>query len=143
MIKREELKKGDLVMVVSNSSSTRITEDECRVLSIGPKFITVARIYNGGETHGVPMKFHNDEQMFEKDCLSRKLFLGNYEAWRQYKQEKDECTNLYRELERKLSVELGLDKLKTIKAIIDGESVHDTICEIYLNQLMKDCPTKD
>lgn len=69
MIKREDLKKGDMVLVVPNSDFTRNEfASPARVVSIGPKYISVATRWDE-DNYFPPDKFNNDKNMFEKDYI--------------------------------------------------------------------------
>lgn len=135
MIKREDLKKGDMVLVVPNSDFTR---DEfaspARVVSIGPKYISVATRWDE-DNYFPPDKFNNDKNMFEKDYSSRRLFLGTEEEYEKYKNEEKKAKELYFEIERKVSKNLGYEKLLAIKTIIEADSVDEALAEMHCVRL--------
>lgn len=137
MIKREELKKGDRVLIIPNSNYTRIKSYyEGQVTGIGPKFITVAYIYYGGEL-GQTIKFNNDDKMAEKDYSNTQLFLGTEEEYLEYKQQVNEAKEIWRDIDHNISYTLGLEKLKAIKAIIESDDLYETICQLYVEQTAK------
>jgi hypothetical protein len=81
MIKREELKKGDRVLIVPNSRYTRDTSYyNAQITAVGPKFITVAYMYGDNEL-GRTVKFDNNEWMCEKDYANNRLFLGTEDEY--------------------------------------------------------------
>lgn len=137
MIKRENLKKGDPVLIVPNSDYTRDNSiSKVEVTAIGPKFITVALKWDDGH-YGITYKFYNDDRMCEKDYLSRRLFLGTEEEYEEFKNTEKKTKELYFELERKFSRNLGYDKLKAIKTIIEADDLYDAICHLYVEQTAK------
>lgn len=120
MIKREELKKGDKVLIVPNSNYTRDTSVvDGQVISIGPKYISVGRLWDDGDV-GRASKYNNDERMNLKDFGTNKLFLGTREEYQKYKEHEKETLALVREISPKIGVSLGYEKLSQIKAIIDS-----------------------
>ena len=122
MIKREDLKKGDIILKIANSmySKDRIPE-EVIVTSIGPKYITVNYIDGQGKPYGFGTKFNNDERMGMKDWSQWKLFLGTKEEYQQELENQKKCSELYCEIDNKLYSGLGYEKLLAIKAIIDSD----------------------
>ena len=121
MIKRENLKKGDTVLVVPNSDYTRDTSvSKVEITAIGPKFITVATKWDDGH-YGISTKFHNDDRMCEKDYSSRRLFLGTQEEYEKFKDEEKKSKELYREIERMFNKHLSYEKLLAIKTIIEAD----------------------
>lgn len=135
MIKRENLKKGDMVLIVPNSDYSRydfITH--AKVVSIGPKYISVAT-KRGDDDYFPPDKFNNDERMYEKDYSSRRLFLGTEEEYEKYKNEEKKSKELYFELERKFSRDLGYEKLLAIKTIIEADSLDEALAEMHCVRL--------
>ena len=130
MIKREDLKKGDQILIVPNSDYTRDNFiHPVEVVSIGPKFISVATKWYDG-TYLKPDKFYNDKNMFEKDYSSRKLFLGTQEEYEEFKTMEKKAKDLYYELDRKFDRNLGYEKLKVIKAIIESDDLEKTLQEL-------------
>ena len=130
MIKREKLKKGDTVLIVPNSDYTRDTSiSKVEVTAIGPKFITVALKWDDGH-YGFPSKFHNDDRMTEKDYASRRLFLGTEEEYEESKKLEQKAKELYYEITKTPFRDIGYDKLKAIKAIIDSDDLHEAIKEL-------------
>ena len=130
MIKREDLKKGDNVLIVPNSDYTR--EKKCykgQVTGIGPKFITVAYIY-GDNMLGHTTKFYNNEQMSEKDYSSRQLFLGTEDEYMAMLLVEREAKDISRGLDNKIDYHLGVEKLKAIKAIVESDDLYETIKEL-------------
>lgn len=137
MIKRENLKKGDMILIVPNSDYTR---DEstytAEVVSIGPKYISVATKWSDG-TRFPAEKFNNDERMFEKDYSSRRLFLGTQEEYDVFKNTYKKAKELYYEIEKKFSRNLEYEKLLAIKTIIEADDLYDAICQLYVEQTSK------
>ncbi len=121
MIKRENLKKGDTVLVVPNSDYTRDTSvSKVEITAIGPKYITVATKWDDGH-YGIPSKFHNDDRMSEKDYSSRRLFLGTQEEYEEFKNTEKKAKELYYEITKTPFKDIGYDKLKAIKTIIEAD----------------------
>ena len=137
MIKRENLKKGDTVLIVPNSDYTR-DNSVCKVeiTTIGPKFITVAVKWDDGH-YGISHKFHNDDNMSEKDYSSRRLFLGTEEEYEETKKLEKKSRELYNEITKTSFRDIGYDKLKAIKAIIDSDYLYEAICHLYVEQTSK------
>lgn len=130
MIKREELKKGDQILIVPNSDYTR--DDfihPVEVVSIGPKYISVATKWNDG-TYFPAEKFYNDDRMSEKDYSTRRLFLGTQEEYEEFKTTEKKAKELYYEITKTPFRDIGYDKLKAIKAIIDSDDLYETINEL-------------
>ena len=137
MIKRENLKKGDPVLIVPNTDYTRDPSvSQVEVISIGSKFITVGVKWDDGH-YSISSKFYNDEHMTEKDYSSRRLFLGTQEEYEEFKNTEKKTKELYFELERKFSRNLGYEKLKAIKTIIEADDLYDAICHLYVEQTAK------
>lgn len=131
MIKRENLKKGDAVLIVPNSDYTRDNSiHPVEVVAIGLKYITVATKWNDG-TYSRTEKFYNNEQMSEKDYSSRRLFLGTEEEYEEYKAMEKKARELYREIERKISGNLPYEKLSAIMTIIEADSVDDAMAKMH------------
>ena len=130
MIKRENLKKGDTVLIVPNSDYTRDTSiNKVEITAIGPKFITVAVKWEDGR-YGIASKFYNDDRLSEKDYSSRRLFLGTEEEYEESKRLEKQAKELYYEITKTPFKEIGYDKLKAIKAIIDSDDLYETINEL-------------
>ena len=130
MIKRENLKKGDTVLIVPNSDYTRDTSiSKVEVIAIGPKFITVAVKWEDGR-YAISSKFYNDDRMSEKDYSSRRLFLGTEEEYEESKRLEKQAKELYYEITKTPFKEIGYDKLKAIKAIIDSDDLYEAINEL-------------
>lgn len=137
MIKRENLKKGDTVLIVPNSDYTRDNSvSKVEIASIGPKFITVATKWDDGH-YGISTKFHNDDRMCEKDYSSRRLFLGTQEEYEEFKNTEKKAKELYYEITKTPFSGIGYDKLKAIKAIVDSDDLYETICQLYVEQTAK------
>ena len=137
MIKRENLKKGDTVLIVPNSDYTRDTSiSKVEVTAIGPKYITVATKWDDGH-YGISSKFHNDNNMSEKDYSSRRLFLGTKEEYEETKKLEKKASELYYDITRTSFRDIGYDKLKAIKAIVDSDDLYETICQLYVEQTAK------
>lgn len=135
MIKRESLKKGDTVLVVPNSDYTRDTSvSKVEITAIGPKYITVATKWDDGH-YGIPSKFHNDDRMSEKDYSSRRLFLGTEEEYEESKKLEKEAKELYYEITKTPFRDIGYDKLKAIKTIIEADSVDEALAEMHCVRL--------
>ena len=137
MIKRENLKKGDTVLIVPNSDYTRDNSvSKVEITAIGPKFITVATKWDDGH-YGITTKFHNDNNMSEKDYSSRRLFLGTEEEYEETKKLEKKSKELYYEITKTSFRDIGYDKLKAIKAIVDSDDLYETICHLYVEQTSK------
>ena len=137
MIKREDLKKGDRVLIVPNSHYTRDTSYyHGQVTGIGSKFITVAYLYDDNEL-GRTVKFHNDEWMSQKDYSSKKLFLGTEDEYMAILLVEREAKDISRDLDCKISYTLGLEKLKAIKTIVESDDLYEAICQLYVEQTAK------
>lgn len=135
MIKRENLKKGDTVLIVPNSDYTRDTSiSKVEITAIGPKFITVAVKWDDG-SYGNSYKFYNDDRMSEKDYASRRLFLGTEEEYEEFKKKEKEARELYREIERKFHRNLPYEKLLAIKTIIEADSLDNALAEMHCVRL--------
>jgi len=137
MIKREDLKKGDMILIVPNSDYTRDTSvSKAKVIVIGPKFITVAVKWDD-DHYGKPCKFYNDSNMSEKDYSSRRLFLGTEEEYEESKKLEKKARELYYEINKTSFRDIGYDKLKAIKTIIEADDLYDAICHLYVEQTSK------
>ena len=137
MIKREDLKKGDRVLIIPNSYYTRDKSYyNAQVTAIGPKFITVAYLYSDDEL-GRTVKFYNDERMCEKDYSNNKLFLGTEDEYTAMLLVEYESKEIWRDINNKISYTLGLEKLKAIKAIVESDDLYETICHLYVEQTSK------
>ena len=135
MIKRENLKKGDIILIVPNSDYTRDTSiSKVEITAIGPKFITVAVKWDDGR-YGNSSKFYNDDRMSEKDYSSRRLFLGTQEEYEKKKKKEKEARELYREIERKFDRNLPYEKLLAIKTIIEADSLDNALAEMHCVRL--------
>ena len=135
MIKRENLRKGDTVLIVPNSDYTRDTSiSKVEVTAIGPKFITVAFKWDDGQ-YSIPYKFYNDDNMSEKDYSSRRLFLGTEEEYEEFKTMEKKAKELYREIEKKFGRNIPYEKLLAIKTIIDADSLDDALAEMHCVRL--------
>jgi hypothetical protein len=135
MIKREDLKKGDIVLIVPNSDYTRDNFiHPVEVVGIGPKYISVATKWNDG-TYFPAGKFYNNDRMSEKDYSSRRLFLGTPEEYEEFKKMEKKAKELYYQLERKFDRNLPYDKLLFIKAIIEADSVDEALAEMHCVRL--------
>lgn len=130
MIKRENLKKGDTVLIVPDSDYTRDTSiSKVEITAIGPKYITVAVKWDDGR-YGIPSKFYNDDRMSEKDYSSRRLFLGTQEEYEEFKNTEKKAKELYYEITKTPFRDIGYDKLKAIKVIIDSDDLYEAINEL-------------
>lgn len=123
MIKLEELKKGDHVLVVSTDwlnsrDSERYTE--VVVTTLGKKFIGVQAIDNDGNVYGRTEKYYNDERCGRVEWGQWRLFLGTKQEWIEAKEKAKLTRDLYREVYSKLCEGLGYEKLKAIKDIINS-----------------------
>ena len=137
MIKRENLKKGDPVLIVPNSDYTRDTSiSKVEVTAIGPKFITVATKWDDGH-YSIPYKFYNDDNMSEKDYSSRRLFLGTEEEYEEFKTTEKKVKELYYEINNSLSRNLPYEKLLAIKTIIEADSLDDALATMHCVRLPK------
>jgi hypothetical protein len=130
MIKRENLKKGDTVLIVPNSDYTRDNfVHPVEVVGIGPKYISVATKWCDG-TYLPTEKFYNDDRMFEKDYSSRRLFLGTEEEYEEFKVMEKKAKELYYEIEKKFNRNLPYEKLSAIKTIIEADSLDDALAKM-------------
>lgn len=137
MIKREDLKKGDTVLIVPNYDYTRDgIVDTVEVVSIGPKYISVATKWADG-TYFLPKKFHNDKRMSEKDYSSKRLFLGTEEEYEEFKALEKKARELYHEVEKKFDRNLPYEKLLAINTIIDADSLDDALATMHCVRLPK------
>lgn len=135
MIKREDLKKGDQILMVPNSDYTRDTSiSKVEVVGIGPKFITVAVKWDDGQ-YGINHKFHNDDRMSEKDYSSRRLFLGTEEEYEENKKLEKEAKELYYKITKTPFIDIGYDKLKAIHTIINSDSLDNALAEMHCVKL--------
>ena len=135
MIKRENLKKGDTVLIVPNSDYTRDTSiSKVEVTAIGPKFITVATKWDDGH-YGISSKFYNDDRMSEKDYSSRRLFLGTEEEYEETKKLEKIAKELYYEINSSLNRNLPYEKLLAIKTIIEADSLDDALAIMHCVRL--------
>ena len=135
MIKRENLKKGDTVLIVPNSDYTRDNSvSKVEITAIGPKFITVATKWDDGH-YGISTKFHNDNNMSEKDYSSRRLFLGTEEEYEEFKTTEKKVKELYYEINNSLNRNLPYEKLLAIKTIIEADSLDDALATMHCVRL--------
>lgn len=123
MIKLEELKKGDHVLIVSSDwlnsrDSERYTE--AVVVTLGKKFIGVQTIYEDGSQSNRTEKYYNDERCGRVDWGQWRLFLGTKEEWIEAKEKAKLTREIYREVYSKLCEGLGYEKLKAIRDIINS-----------------------
>lgn len=107
----KDLKRGDTVVVYSDD--TRNRNYEGTVTSIGSKYITV------GE--GRLNKF-NIDNLYAKEWLTYKLFLGNMDEFNVFVEEQEECKELYRKIYARISQNLGKERLTKIWNIINDNS---------------------
>ena len=137
MIKRENLKKGDHVLIVPNSDYTRDNFiHPVEVVGIGPKYIFVATKWQDG-SYLPAEKFYNDERMSEKDYSSRRLFLGTEEEYEEFKTMEKKAKELYYEIERKINRKLPYEKLLAINTIINADSFDDALAKMHCVRLPK------
>ena len=130
MIKREDLKKGDTVLIVPNSDYTRDNfVHPVEVVSIGPKYISVATKWDDG-TYLPAEKFYNDDRMSQKDYSSRRLFLGTKEEYEEFKAMEKKAKELYYEINNSLNRNLPYEKLLAIKTIIEADSLDEALAEL-------------
>lgn len=123
MIKLEELKKGDHVLVVSSDwLNSRDSEryNEVIVTSLGKKYIGVQSIAHDGTVYGRTEKYYNDERCGRVEWGHWRLFLGTKEEWLNAKEQAKLTRELYREVYPKICEGLGYEKLKAIKDIINS-----------------------
>lgn len=121
MIKLEELKKGDHVLVVASdwfNSRDRENCTEVVVTSLGKKYIGVQEIRPDGTLYGHIDKYYNDERCGRVDWGQWRLFLGTKEEWLFAKEQAKMTRELYREVYPKICEGLGYEKLKAIRDII-------------------------
>ena len=138
MIKREKLKKGDHVLEITSSYSSRDIDkiNELVVVSIGSKYISCQHVYDG-EAFGPIRKYNNDERMGLKDWGQWKLFLGTKDEYLQEIENQKKCTELYREINNKLHSSLGYEKLLAIKTIIEADSLDNALAKMHCVRLPK------
>ena len=130
MIKREDLKKGDTVLIVPNSDYTRDNFiHPVEVVGIGPKYISVATKWDDG-TYLPAEKFYNDDRMSQKDYSSRRLFLGTKEEYEEFKAMEKKAKELYYEINNSLNRNLPYEKLLAIKTIIEADSLDEALAEL-------------
>ena len=135
MIKKEDLKKGDMILIVPNSDYTRNTSvSKAEVIAIGSKFITVAVKWDDGH-YGISSKFYNDDRMSEKDYSSRRLFLGTEEEYEESKKLEKKARELYYEINETSFRDIGYDKLKAIKTIIEADSLDNALAKMHCVRL--------
>ena len=135
MIKREDLKKGDTVLIVPNSDYTRDNfVHPVEVVSIGPKYISVATKWDDG-TYLPAEKFYNDDRMSQKDYSSRRLFLGTKEEYEEFKAMEKKAKELYYEINNSLNRNLPYEKLLAIKTIIEADSLDDALAKMHCVRL--------
>ena len=75
--------------------------------------------------------------MSEKDYSSRRLFLGTEEEYEEFKAMEKKAKELYYEISKTSFRDIGYDKLKAIKTIIDSDDLYDAICHLYVEQTSK------
>lgn len=138
MIKREDLKKGDHVLEITSSYSSRDIDkiSELVVVSIGSKYIVCQYVYDG-EAFGAIRKYSNDERMGLKDWSQWKLFLGTKEEYLQKLEERKKCNDLYYEIDQMFHRDLGYEKLSAIKTIIEADSLDDALAKMHCVRLPK------
>ncbi|MBQ2175584.1 MAG: hypothetical protein II453_11155 [Alphaproteobacteria bacterium] len=138
MIDRKQLKKGDHVLEIASSYGSRSADQvtELVVVSIGPKYISCQRSYDG-EAFGSIRKYHNDEHMGLQDWGQWKLFLGTKEEYMQKLEEQKECSGLYYEIDQMFHRDLGYDKLMAIKTIIEADSLDEALAKMHCVRLPK------
>jgi hypothetical protein len=73
--------------------------------------------------------------MSEKDYSSRRLFLGTEEEYEEFKTMEKKAKELYYEIERKISRNLGYEKLLAIKTIIEADSLDDALATMHCVRL--------
>lgn len=134
MIDRNNLKKGDRILKVSSSYAPRDSQyiRNLVVVSIGSKFIGCQYIDDNNVAYGKVEKYENDERMSLKDWSQWKLFLGT-EEYRQQLELNRKCRAIYNEINDKLNSNLGYDKLKAIKAIMETDDLKKTLAELSEN----------
>ena len=139
MIKKEELKKGDIILKISTDWSSWSSRHACEpqeviVTSIGPKYITVNYIDSQGNPYSQGAKFNNDDRLGMKDWGQWKLFLGTKAEYEAMVEERKKASKLYYEIQSQFNRSLSYEKLLAIKTIIEAEPVDastiKTLCEI-------------
>lgn len=137
MIKRENLKKGDTVLIIPDPDYTRDNFiHPAEVVGIGPKYISVATKWVDG-SYLPAEKFYNSERMCEKDYSYRRLFLGTEEEYEEFKKQEKEAKELYYKIERKIGRNLPYEKLSAINTIIEADSLDDALAEMHCVRLPK------
>lgn len=138
MIKREDLKKGDHVLEVKNNwGGTDVTYDtsELVVVSIGKQYFSCQHVDSKGNAYGNVKKYHKVGNMCLKDWSQWKLFLGTREEYIQELENRKKCNDLYRQLDQSLHRDLGYEKLKAIKTIIEADTLDDALAEMHCVRL--------
>jgi hypothetical protein len=121
MIKLEELKKGDHVLVVANDWLDYRDSEKCTevvVTSLGRRYIGVQEILADGTPYGRTEKYYNDERCARVDWGHWRLFLGTKEEWLKARELAKTTRDIYREVYPKICEGLGYEKLKAIRDII-------------------------
>lgn len=131
MIKLEELKKGDHVLVVASDWFNSRDSENCTevvVTSLGKKYIGVQAIRPDGTLYeGRTEKYYNDERCGRVDWGQWRLFLGTKEEWLFAKEQAKVTRELYREVHSKLCEGLGYDKLNAISTIIKADNAESGV----------------
>lgn len=124
MIKLEDLKKGDHVLVVASDWVNSRESENCTeavVTSLGKKYIGVQTVRADGTLNEYRTeKYYNDEHCGRVDWGQWRLFLGTKEEWLFAKEQAKLTREIYREVHSKLCEGLGYEKLKAIKDIINS-----------------------
>ena len=135
MIERENLKKGDRVLVVGPG-------EECEravVVSIGKKYIGVQWDDDEGP-YGSVMRFKNDDYMEGKDWSARRTFLGTVEELKQARAEREAAMEAWEYIKRKLSQSMPPWKLIGMKAVMDSPTLEEAerkVHELFIHELLK------
>ncbi len=134
MIDRKQLKKGDHVLMITNICLSNIpvrpTFLKLVVISTGTKYIACQNIDDNGKVYGSVKKFYNNEQLSMLNRSAARLFLGTEEELNNHFENEKQCGQLFNEIMCSISKELGFNKLKAIKAIIDSDNLENTLLEL-------------
>lgn len=136
MIKLEELKKGDHVLVVANDWFNSRDSENCTevvVTSLGKKYIGVQPIAHDGTVYGRTEKYYNDERCGRVEWGQWRLFLGTKQEWIEAKEKAKLTRDLYREVYSKLCEGLGYEKLNAISTIIKADNAESGVRSLALS----------
>lgn len=142
MIERENLKKGDRVLVVGPDTEC----ERAMVVSVGKKYIGVQLDDDEGPCGvvkglcGAVIRFNNDEHMEEADWSARRLFLGTVEELKQARAEREAAMEAWKDIDCKLSQSMPPWKLIGMKAVMDSPTLEEAerkVHELFIHELLK------